>query len=1199
MSKKIIFTKNAATRVVSVIALAILAANIICSPASAAVLTVASSDDIYDKMMESAKLNVAMNAVKKCTAEHIQTGPYYDPYGYGYGGISSASAQKGNIYTSQMGSYSTARWHESAIGAGDDGKYNCNEGGANGILAVVATIMKPNSGGKVNSAADLVCKSDGSPGILAPYKLNTSSYSFEEQSTNCIFDTYQTYGRASNWDSNLRSIYNDFKNASGNKFIVGYDEIGTYTAVDGYFNYIEDFNKVCEVSAGSPATKDSKMANVDYTEVTTVHASETKLVFKNRYYHVKENKSWSASLGSVEVNSCQKLIDRIHDLALNSNYDDFDAETQSMLSAERNDGYYNVTTANFQNNCKNLKTRDDPNKSAWTDLREKLTELKDSEEATDEQKQKAEESLAKIPPDGSAASAYTELVPEGGSMDSEEGLTLQCLDIDELSLVLDDYQSGADDLGEQEKEPSCFDNTGALGWIVCPLIEGAAGLITAFYNNLIEPFLQIDVGIFAGTRTGGLGGEYQTHNGLFGTWQTFQVLANIVFVGVFIFIIFSQITGFGIDNYGIKKVLPKLIVGAIMINASFLICQLAVEVSNILGMGVKNIFLGLDTGINTLQVEGTNVTSHLSSDVSLALIVAIVVLLAKGGVLTLDKLAIPVLLTFIIIIVSIFFLFAVLAIRQALVIMLVVISPLAFVCYMLPNTKKIFDRWFKLFQGALLAYPIASAMVFGGQAAGKIILSANTTGTSGSFAPALLFCSALMSIVPVFMIPSMITKSMGAIGALAANAGHRAKGFTRGMAGHGLEKSRLGQWSRDRGMERDRDKMLANARRTQRNLNEKRSKNGGTLTKADERRLVRAQGILAHDAKENQEAYRTGLFGNMNQGEEIGEAQNTIFGQFRGDDMFMERGENGKMELNADKAVAALDSIADADKLTEAYGALSATKGFQAKMAESAEFRSRVAAVMSAKGDPINKSIAKLVMAGGVKTQGADGETHMSYDLSDMAQGGSKSQLASKIQGLGDSAMVGMDKDAFNTKISIGEGSTVSAASLFSDSQWASGMGQSGKALENYATQIADMSSEQQSQILGNASINDIGNITPEAILAFGGYKPADGKSYADAAAEITANNGDLSKVSDEIRRAAEEGARKINESSKTAMEQIKTTSGDAARAGMNQIAAQMLQIKTEQKPVDVRVTVDHSGGTTSPGGHAGPSPDPMDLPRA
>ena len=48
----------------------------------------------------------------------------------------------------------------------------------------------------------------------------------------------------------------------------------------------------------------------------------------------------------------------------------------------------------------------------------------------------------------------------------------------------------------------------------------------------------------------------------------------------------------------------------------------------------------------------------------------------------------------------------------------------------------------------------------------------------------------------------------------------------------------------------------------------------------------------------------------------------------------------------------------------------------------------------------------------------------------------------------------------------------------------------------------------------------------------------------------------------------------------------------------MNQIAAQMLQIKTDQRPVDVRVTIDHNGGTTSPsGGHAGPNSDPMDAP--
>lgn len=1200
MSKKIIFTKNTATRVVSVIALAILAANIICSPASAAVLTVASSDDIYDKMMESAKLNVAMNAVKKCTAEHIQSSPYFDPYGYGgSGGISSANAQKGNIYTSQMGSYSTARWHESAIGAGDDGKYNCNEGGENGILAVVATIMKPNSGGKVNSAADLVCKSDGSPGILAPYKLSTENLRYEEQSTNCIFDTNQVYGRASNWDSNLRSIYNDFKNASGNKFIVGYDEIGTYTAVDGYFNYIEDFNKVCEVSAGSPATKDSKMANVDYTEVTTVHASETKLVFKNRYYHVKENKSWSASLGSVEVNSCQKLIDRIHDLALNSNYDDFDAETQSMLSAERNDGYYNVTTANFQNNCKNLKTRDDPNKSAWTDLREKLTELKDSEEATDEQKQKAEESLAKIPPDGSAASAYTELVPEGGSMDSEEGLTLQCLDIDELSLVLDDYQSGADDLGEQEKEPSCFDNTGALGWIVCPLIEGAAGLITAFYNNLIEPFLQIDVGIFAGTRTGGLGGEYQAHNGLFGTWQTFQVLANIVFVGVFIFIIFSQITGFGIDNYGIKKVLPKLIVGAIMINASFLICQLAVEVSNILGMGVKNIFLGLDTGINTLQVEGTNVTSHLSSDVSLALIVAIVVLLAKGGVLTLDKLAIPVLLTFIIIIVSIFFLFAVLAIRQALVIMLVVISPLAFVCYMLPNTKKIFDRWFKLFQGALLAYPIASAMVFGGQAAGKIILSANTTGTSGSFAPALLFCSALMSIVPVFMIPSMITKSMGAIGTLAANAGHRAKGFTRGMAGRGLEKSRLGQWSRDRGMDRDREKMLANARRTQARLESKPNRSA-----ADERRLRRAKDIQRQDRMDTRKAFMENEFGEMSQSDilaSFGVGENGAISSYGEGAAYMDGG-----TFSTEKALAGLESINDSHDLFRAYTAMSGNADFQEKMRSNAEFRNAVASIMLSSKSPNNQAVGKVINS----TGGA---------MSSMAEMVESGKLSEAIGKLDASKFDNFDKDALDSQVSFSytgeDGAERSVSydptSAYQAAHWdniiGQGMSSGSSGDANLIKQIQNMDDTTRSGRLQNLSLESLGSMSLGQSLAFGGYnaEAAGGVSIQEAVKQLQNNGGNTDALNEQVKQQVEAALGNFKTQAESTITQLNSAAGNATRASMDQTNAKLWGVHSSTQPVDVRVTVDHNGGTTPPGGHTGPSghvgpnSDPMDLPRA
>ena len=55
-------------------------------------------------------------------------------------------------------------------------------------------------------------------------------------------------------------------------------------------------------------------------------------------------------------------------------------------------------------------------------------------------------------------------------------------------------------------------------------------------------------------------------------WNTFRDIANVIFVILLMVVIFSQLTGVGIDNYGIKKILPKLIIAAILINLSYLIC---------------------------------------------------------------------------------------------------------------------------------------------------------------------------------------------------------------------------------------------------------------------------------------------------------------------------------------------------------------------------------------------------------------------------------------------------------------------------------------------------------------------------------------------------------------------------------------------------------------------------------------------------
>jgi len=436
-------------------------------------------------------------------------------------------------------------------------------------------------------------------------------------------------------------------------------------------------------------------------------------------------------------------------------------------------------------------------------------------------------------------------------------------------------------------------------------------------------------------------------------------------------------------------------------------------------------------------------------------------------------------------------------------------------------------------------------------------------------------------------------------------------------------------------MERDRDKMLANARRTQRNLNEKRSRNGGTLSKADERKLVRAQGVLAHDAKENQEAYRTGLFGNMSQGEKLGD-EGTILGQFKGDDMFMERNEKGEMELNADKTLAALDSIADADKLTAAYGALSATEGFQKKMAESAEFRSRVASVMAAKGDPFNKSIAKIINAGGVGAyEDLAGQKHEGgYSLADMVTERQEegkhlqSKLQEKVQGMGTGAMTGIDKDALKTEFTDANGNSVKAWNVLSDSQIAAGVGEgySGSVGDNYAKMVQDMMQEayknagggldgqkameaQISAVAGNITQESLSGMSVATVLAAGGY----GGDLKSTAAALTASGGDVESMTiagkneaemAQIRQEVNQAISQVQSHASQAIDQVKTASGDATRAAMNQVTANVLGIKTNTEPIKVEV-VDHSGGTTPPGGHtgpsghAGPSSDPMDLPRA
>lgn len=333
---------------------------------------------------------------------------------------------------------------------------------------------------------------------------------------------------------------------------------------------------------------------------------------------------------------------------------------------------------------------------------------------------------------------------------------LSILDImkdSKLSKISADLVSQIGQASEQaaqtEDETSCYDKAGALGWILCSALEALEGAVQGLYDKVIAPFLTIRTENFDESR------------GLYKSWQIFQTFANIAFAIMILVVIFSQLTGIGIDNYGIKRILPRLIIAALLINLSFIICQVAVDVSNILGFSFKGLFDNL-----AKNIDFSSVTSKGSGAVTDGAVVVTTVIAAfVGGAAIFSQgliVIIPLLLGVLGVFISIFFLFLILGVRQAGVVVLTVIAPLALVCYMLPNTKKYFDSWVKIFVSLLIVYPLCGLLIGGGNFAGAVLLSVNSEDFFFQLA------AMLVSVVPYFFVPTLLRRSLAALGNVGA-----------------------------------------------------------------------------------------------------------------------------------------------------------------------------------------------------------------------------------------------------------------------------------------------------------------------------------------------------------------------------------------------------------------------------------------------
>lgn len=298
--------------------------------------------------------------------------------------------------------------------------------------------------------------------------------------------------------------------------------------------------------------------------------------------------------------------------------------------------------------------------------------------------------------------------------------------------------------GEYTK-PEC---EGIFQDLTCTSIDHIAAFMTDAYDIFVDRWLDIEPSTFDYEYIGSPG------HALHEAWNTLRTLANAAFAILLIFVVLSQVTGIGISNYGIKKMMPRLVTGVLMVNLSYFICQGAIDLSNLVGSGLGSLFE--DLMIDSIPPNiGFSAGDTALTSVIVAVISALVIKV-KGSW---SKIILLVLLGVVVIAVAVIMLFVVVVVRQALCILLVTFSPIAFVCYMLPGTKSIFDKWFSMFKGVLFAYPICSLMIYGGSYAGVVIYG--TWVDNGDYSEILRDLSYLIiATVPYFFIPAVVMKSL-------------------------------------------------------------------------------------------------------------------------------------------------------------------------------------------------------------------------------------------------------------------------------------------------------------------------------------------------------------------------------------------------------------------------------------------------------
>ncbi len=290
---------------------------------------------------------------------------------------------------------------------------------------------------------------------------------------------------------------------------------------------------------------------------------------------------------------------------------------------------------------------------------------------------------------------------------------------------------------QNNAQDACKDNSLDFGWIICPGVN--------ILTKAIDGVASIVAGSLKWTI---IADDAQNGNNLIAIWKKIRNIANIALVIAFIIALYSYATSAGnaFRAYTLKNLLSRLILVAIAIHISFYICAAAADVSNIIGNSIYELITSKMT-----STGGDFATSLINTFQVITGAVAVVVLVA---------------LNFSTILTTVVLILAIIMLRQVALITLLLFSPIAFACYLLPNTEKWFKKWWDAYFKLLIVFPFFTT------AWGASRLISNVMTLSGhSNVVVITVCSIapLLAIMPIFQMTGAMMGKLTAMAQGAAN----------------------------------------------------------------------------------------------------------------------------------------------------------------------------------------------------------------------------------------------------------------------------------------------------------------------------------------------------------------------------------------------------------------------------------------------